>query len=185
LPAVRARARHGPVDAQDRTDEKLAVRETQVAKRSKAISSLKKRVKAQKGVATTGVPNGTATPGGAAGGSEGTLANPIPVGQSAETGAGWRVTVVDVVPNATDQVRTENRFNEPPAEGRRSLLVTVSVTYQSEGSTGTMGSAPVRRVTPLVEGGTGTQTGCLRSPTCTAAPPYRERPRWIPAIGRR
>src|SRR3712207_7673073 len=51
------------------------------------------------------------------------FANPVPLGEEAEVGGGWTLRVVDVVPDATDQVLAANPFNEPPAEGRQFFLV--------------------------------------------------------------
>lgn len=57
--------------------------------------------------------------------------NPIPLDASAEVGD-YTVRVVEVIPNANDLVFAENEFNEPPAEGRQFLIVTVEVTYRGD-----------------------------------------------------
>lgn len=63
----------------------------------------------------------------------GTRANPVPIGTPVEIG-GWTLTVIDVIPNATDLVLAENPFNDPPAEGRQFFIVTLSATYNGPGS---------------------------------------------------
>jgi uncharacterized cupredoxin-like copper-binding protein/Mg-chelatase subunit ChlD len=64
----------------------------------------------------------------------GTRENPLPIGTAAEIGGGWYASVVDVVPDATELVQAENQFNEPPADGDQFFLVTISTTYEGEGS---------------------------------------------------
>jgi hypothetical protein len=64
----------------------------------------------------------------------GTPENPLPIGTAAEIGGGWVAAVVDVVPDATQLVLAENPFNKPPAEGQQFFLVTISATFEGEGS---------------------------------------------------
>ncbi|MDP9364304.1 MAG: VWA domain-containing protein [Chloroflexota bacterium] len=64
----------------------------------------------------------------------GTRENPIAFGSAADIGGGWFVSVVDVMPDATDLVLAENQFNVPPEEGYQFFLVTISATYEGEGS---------------------------------------------------
>lgn len=66
-------------------------------------------------------------------GSAGSRENPLPVGQSARVGD-WEVLVVGTTPNATEQVLTENQFNDPPAEGRQFFIVNLEATYVGEES---------------------------------------------------
>jgi len=39
-----------------------------------------------------------------------------------------------VIPDATQLVLAENQFNDPPEEGQQFFIVTVSATYEGEGS---------------------------------------------------
>ncbi|MBN1192745.1 MAG: DUF4352 domain-containing protein [Coriobacteriia bacterium] len=63
----------------------------------------------------------------------GTRGNPIPVGTPVEIGD-WEVTVTDVDTDADDVIAAASEFNEPPIEGSRFVLVTVSGTYNGENS---------------------------------------------------
>ena len=65
---------------------------------------------------------------GASSDAAGTRDDPIPLGVSADVGD-YTVTVLEVVPNATDMVMTENQFNDPPAAGKQFYLVGVEVPY--------------------------------------------------------
>lgn len=64
----------------------------------------------------------------------GSRENPVPLGTAANIGADWFVSVTDVVPDATDLVLTENEFNDPPGEGSQFFVVSISATYEGEGS---------------------------------------------------
>lgn len=66
-------------------------------------------------------------------GEEGSRGNPIPPGESARVGD-WEIAVVDVTPNATEQIMAHNEFNDPPAEGRQFLMATLEATYVGEES---------------------------------------------------
>lgn len=59
----------------------------------------------------------------------GTRDDPIPLGEAADTGDGWTVTVVDVNFDAAAAIAAENQFNEPPAAGRQFVMPTLEVTY--------------------------------------------------------
>lgn len=73
-----------------------------------------------------------ATP--SADGQVGSRENPIPLGTEADTGGKWFVSVVDVIPDATELVLAENQFNDPPASGNQFFIVRVSATYEGESS---------------------------------------------------
>lgn len=140
-------------DAQDQTDERLAALETRVTKQSKSISKLGDEIDAlQTQVAglesgSSGAASAEATPADAtepaeaaeptvaptkaASGPAGTFANPVPVGDEVTLPGDWTVKVVDVVPDGTEQVMSENQFNDPPAEGRQFFLVRLAMTNNS------------------------------------------------------
>lgn len=67
-------------------------------------------------------PNAAATPARAA---------PIPIGDTADVGAGWTVTVAGVARDITDDVLSTNQFNDPPPDGSR--FVGVPVVYEYRG----------------------------------------------------
>ena len=54
--------------------------------------------------------------------------SPYPLGQTGELGD-YELQVVDVLPDATDQVLAENQFNEPPAPGETFVFVRIEATY--------------------------------------------------------
>ncbi len=54
--------------------------------------------------------------------------------------AGWRVTVTEVVPDATELILSENSFNEPPKEGHQFVLVTIEATYDGDSESSTLSS---------------------------------------------
>ena len=63
----------------------------------------------------------------------GTRENPLPVGGRIEMGD-WTLAVTEVTLDATEQVMSENPFNDPPVEGRQFVLFTVDATYEGEES---------------------------------------------------
>lgn len=63
----------------------------------------------------------------------GTRDNPLEVGTRIEMGD-WTLTVTEVTLDATEQVMSENEFNDPPVEGRQFVLFTVDATYEGEES---------------------------------------------------
>ena len=131
-----------PVDAQDTSDDRLAALETQVADHQDSIANLQGRVKTLEGAdkPTEEDTENEAEPTAeqeqeredADDGDTGSFGNPVPLGDEADIGGDWTVTVVDVVPDASDQVMAENQFNDPPAEGRQFFLVTVALTNNSD-----------------------------------------------------
>jgi hypothetical protein len=66
---------------------------------------------------------------GAPAGQGGTREAPVPLGSVADIGAGWRLQVVDVVPDATPAVMAENDFNDPPPAGSTFTIVRVALGY--------------------------------------------------------
>jgi hypothetical protein len=57
----------------------------------------------------------------------------VSVGDSATVGP-WEMRVVAVTPDATDQVMTENQFNDPPVEGNQFYIATLEATYSGDDS---------------------------------------------------
>lgn len=84
--------------------------------------------------ATTAAPPTTAAStgdviAGAPAGVTGTPDAPVPVGQIADIGAGWRLQVLDVVPDATAAIAAENEFNDPPPAGGTFTMVRIALGY--------------------------------------------------------
>lgn len=65
---------------------------------------------------------------GAPPGEVGTRTEPVAVGRIADIGSGWRLQVLEVVPDATAAVM-ENEFNDPPPQGSRFTTVLVALGY--------------------------------------------------------
>ncbi len=76
---------------------------------------------------TTEAPEGGLV-SGAPPGLTGTRTEPVAVGQIADIGDGWRLQVLDVVPDATAAVM-ESDFNDPPPPGSRFTTVLVAMGY--------------------------------------------------------
>lgn len=66
---------------------------------------------------------------GAPAGATGTRDNPVPAGEVANIGGGWRLQVLSVTPDATAAVMEHNQFNEPPPAGSAYTLVRVALGY--------------------------------------------------------
>lgn len=66
---------------------------------------------------------------GAPAGSRGDRASPVPAGEIADIGDGWRLQVLGVIDDGTDLVLAENQFNEPPRPGTKFTLVDVALGY--------------------------------------------------------
>ena len=62
----------------------------------------------------------------------------------------WEVAVLAVIPDATELVRQENPFNDPPGDGHQFYIVTIRVKYLGEGSS-TFGDSS--RLKALGDGG--------------------------------
>lgn len=60
-----------------------------------------------------------------------TLDNPVEAGGILAGANGTEMLVTTIVEDAWDVVRSENHFNEPPAEGNRFYLITVEMAYVS------------------------------------------------------
>lgn len=78
----------------------------------------------------------------------GTRENPVPMGSSVSFGDGWVVTVLSVVPDATDLILQENIYNDQPSAGNQFFLARVRVDYEGEGSDTFSGSYRLRAVGP-------------------------------------
>jgi hypothetical protein len=66
---------------------------------------------------------------GSPAGVKGDRSSPVPVGAIADIGAGWRLQILNVNPDAAAVVAAENQFNEPPPAGSTLTLVTVALGY--------------------------------------------------------
>lgn len=66
---------------------------------------------------------------GAPEGVVGDRSAPVPAGQIADVGRGWRLQVIDVTEDGTAAVMAANEYNDPPPEGSRFTLVEVVVGY--------------------------------------------------------
>jgi hypothetical protein len=66
---------------------------------------------------------------GAPVGLKGDRASPVPAGQIADIGSGWRLQVLEVIDDATPLVLAENQFNDPPPDGARFTIVKVALGY--------------------------------------------------------
>lgn len=64
----------------------------------------------------------------------GTRENPIPIGQKAQVGPNWEVTILEIVPDAWSIIEAENMFNEPPEEGYQYVMAKVQFSYIGEES---------------------------------------------------
>lgn len=67
--------------------------------------------------------------------ADGSRENPYAVGDTIPL-TDWEVVVNSVTLDGTDEVMSENEFNEPPADGRQFVLVNLDATYTGE-ETGT------------------------------------------------
>ncbi|NLY77252.1 MAG: hypothetical protein GX080_04065 [Tissierellia bacterium] len=64
----------------------------------------------------------------------GTRENPIPIGQKANIGSNWEITVLEIVPDAWSIIEAENMFNEPPQDGYQYVMANIQVSYVGEES---------------------------------------------------
>ena len=78
----------------------------------------------------------------------GTRENPVPTGNSVDLGDGWQISVVKVIPDATDIVLKENMFNKPPKPGDQFFIARVQVKYTGTNSAQFDGSYRLRAVGP-------------------------------------
>lgn len=86
-------------------------------------------------IVESGTEGATAPPeeGDNAGVAVGTRENPLAPGVTFAVGD-WTVQLGTTNTNADDVVEAENQFNEPPAEGRRFVMVEATVTYTGDDS---------------------------------------------------
>jgi hypothetical protein len=54
--------------------------------------------------------------------------DPVPFGETAIVGD-WEIRVLEVYPNSTDLILSENQFNDPPAEDHQFFIARIQVTY--------------------------------------------------------
>ncbi len=66
---------------------------------------------------------------GAPPGIKGDRESPVPLGTIADIGGGWRLQVLEVLPDGAAAVAAENEFNEPPPAGSTFTLVKVALGY--------------------------------------------------------
>ncbi len=66
----------------------------------------------------------------------GSRENPVPLGEYSVTlSDGWKITVLDLIPDATQLVLNENMFNDPPKSGYQFFLAKIRACYTGSGST--------------------------------------------------
>lgn len=66
---------------------------------------------------------------GAPAGAVGTRDDPVGVGEVADIGSGWRLQILDVIPDATALIAEENTFNDPPPAGSTFTIVRIALGY--------------------------------------------------------
>lgn len=66
---------------------------------------------------------------GSPAGAKGDRSSPVPVGAIADIGAGWRLQIMNITPDAAAAIAEENPFNEPPPAGSTLTLITVALGY--------------------------------------------------------
>ena len=96
----------------------------------------------------------------------GTRENPVPIGTTVDLGDGWQVTVMNVIPDATNAVLRENQFNDPPKAGNQFFLARIQANYTGSGSDTFDGSYRLRAVGPSSVGYTtfGNSAGVIPDP---------------------
>ncbi|MGD0953287.1 MAG: tetratricopeptide repeat protein [Methanotrichaceae archaeon] len=78
----------------------------------------------------------------------GTRDDPIPIGTTVSLGDGWQITVMSVIPDATNIVLKENMFNKPPKPGDQFFIARVQVKYTGTNSAQFGGDYRLRAVGP-------------------------------------
>jgi tetratricopeptide (TPR) repeat protein len=78
----------------------------------------------------------------------GTREDPIPMGTTANLGDGWQISVLCVIPDATNIVLGENSFNKQPKAGDLFFLARVQAKYTGPNSATFSGSYRLRAVGP-------------------------------------
>ncbi len=66
---------------------------------------------------------------GAPAGITGDRENPVPLGTIADIGGGWRLQILEVVPDGAAEVAAESEYNDPPPAGSTFTLVKVAMGY--------------------------------------------------------
>jgi hypothetical protein len=74
-------------------------------------------------------PTGATEVAGTPAGITGDRANPVPAGDIADIGKGWRLQVLKVNTDAAAAIAAENQFNDPPPPGSTFTLITVALGY--------------------------------------------------------
>jgi hypothetical protein len=78
----------------------------------------------------------------------GTREKPVPMGTPVDLGDNWQITVMSVIPDATNVVLKENQFNNPPQPGNQFFLARIHAKYTGSGSDTFGGSYRLRAVGP-------------------------------------
>ena len=78
----------------------------------------------------------------------GTRETPVPIGTTVDLGDGWQVTVMNVIPDATNAVLRENQFNDPPKTGNQFFLARIQAKYSGPNSATFNGGLRLRAVGP-------------------------------------
>ncbi len=73
----------------------------------------------------------TSTPAPAPGVAFGTRENPVPRGQSCLAPGGWQITVLDFNPDAWPAIQAASSSNQPPAPGKRMVIIRLGTTNVS------------------------------------------------------
>lgn len=96
----------------------------------------------------------------------GTRDNPIPMGTTVTLSDGWEITVLSVIPDATNIVLNENMFNKPPKAGDQFFLARIQAKYIGPNSATFDGSYRLRAVGPSSVGYTtfGNSPGVIPDP---------------------
>ncbi|MEQ1874699.1 MAG: hypothetical protein ABL953_13360 [Ilumatobacteraceae bacterium] len=69
------------------------------------------------------------TPASTPTGISGTREDPVPVGQVADIGGDWRLQVLDVIPDASEQMAAADEFYDAPPAGSTYMLVRIALGY--------------------------------------------------------
>ncbi|HOT07559.1 MAG TPA: hypothetical protein PLI05_05030 [Methanotrichaceae archaeon] len=74
------------------------------------------------------------------------------MGTPVDLGDGWLVTVLSIMPDATQTILKENMFNDPPKAGNQFFMARVRVSYNGGGSKSFGGSFRLRAMGPSAIG---------------------------------
>lgn len=78
---------------------------------------------------TSGGGSDNSTPASTPTGITGTRDEPVPVGQVADIGGDWRLQVLDVIPDAAEQMAAADEFYDAPPAGSTYMLVRIALGY--------------------------------------------------------